>query len=56
LSQRITFTIERFFDPDNLDTLLVVTNIYLDGFPDGIMPGEKTTGVQSRNDWIKTRS
>ena len=48
--------IERLFDHDNLDTLPVVTNIYLDSFLVGIVPGEKTTEVQSQNDWIKTRS
>jgi hypothetical protein len=56
LSQRITITIERLFDHSKLDTLLIVTNIYLDRFLDGIVPGEKTTEVQSQNDWIKTRS
>jgi hypothetical protein len=44
------------FEHDKLDTLPVVTNIYLDRFLVGIMPGEKTTEVQSRNDWIKTLS
>ena len=56
LSQRITFTIERLFDHDKLDTLPVVTNIYLDSFLAGILASEETTEVQSRNDWIKTRS
>jgi hypothetical protein len=56
LSQRIAVTIERLFDRGKLDTLLVVTNIYIDGFLVGIVPGEKTTEVQSQNDWIKTRS
>jgi hypothetical protein len=44
------------FDHGKLDTLPIVTNIYLDGFPVGNLAGEKTTQVQSRNDWIKTRS
>jgi len=44
------------FDHSNLDTLLIVTNIYLDGFRIGFAPGEKTTEVRSKNDWIKTRS
>jgi len=44
------------FDHGKLDTLPVVTNIYLDRFLVGMMPGEETTEVQSRNDWIKTRS
>jgi len=43
----MTIIIERFFDHLNLDTLLFVTNIYLYGFPAGIVPGEKTTEVQS---------
>jgi hypothetical protein len=43
----MTNRIERFFDRDNLDTLPVVTNIYLYGFKVGIVPGEKTTEVQS---------
>src|ERR1700758_5567102 len=34
LSQRITFRIERFFDHNNLDTLPLVTNIYLQGCPE----------------------
>jgi hypothetical protein len=44
------------FDHDKLDTLPIVTNIYLDRFLTGILASEETTEVQSRNDWIKTRS
>jgi hypothetical protein len=48
--------IERLFDHDKLDTLSIVTNIDLDSFLTGILASEETTEVQSRNDWIKTRS